>query len=66
VRALVVEDEGKPIQVLASALRCEHIEVEVSRTREDVFFAKVFDLALLDLMLPGRRGSRDHDGRRLS
>jgi len=56
---LVVEDERKLAQVLASALQTEHYEVVVSPTGEDGFFranAEVFDLIVLDLMLPGRGG----------
>ena len=59
VRVLVVEDERKLAQVLASALEREHYEVVVARTGEDGFYqanAEVFDLVLLDLMLPGRSG----------
>jgi DNA-binding response OmpR family regulator len=59
VRILVVEDERKLAQVLASALEAEHYEVVVERTGEDGFFranAETFDLVVLDLMLPGRGG----------
>jgi two-component system copper resistance phosphate regulon response regulator CusR len=59
VRVLVVEDERKLAQVVSSALQAEHYDVVVSRTGEDGFFranAEVFDLVLLDLMLPGRNG----------
>jgi two-component system, OmpR family, response regulator MprA len=59
VRVLVVEDERKLAQVLASALQAEHYDVVVARTGEDGFFranAEVFDLVVLDLMLPGRGG----------
>jgi two-component system, OmpR family, copper resistance phosphate regulon response regulator CusR len=59
VRVLVVEDEPKLAQVLASALAREHYDVVVARTGEDGFYqanAEVFDLVLLDLMLPGRGG----------
>jgi DNA-binding response OmpR family regulator len=56
---LVVEDEPKLAQVLASALGGEHYDVVVAPTGEDGFFhanAEVFDIVLLDLMLPGRGG----------
>jgi DNA-binding response OmpR family regulator len=56
---LVVEDERKLAQVLASALEADHYDVVVARTGEDGFFranAEVFDLVVLDLMLPGRNG----------
>jgi two-component system copper resistance phosphate regulon response regulator CusR len=59
VRVLVVEDERKLAQVLASALEGEHYDVVVAPTGEDGFFqanAEVFDLVVLDLMLPGRGG----------
>ena len=59
MRILVVEDERKLAQVLASALQAEHYEVVVAPTGEDGFFlanAETFDLVLLDLMLPGRNG----------
>ena len=59
MRVLVVEDERKLAQVLASALQTEHYDVVVAPTGEDGFFranAEVFDLVVLDLMLPGRNG----------
>jgi len=59
VRILVVEDERKLAQVLASALRAEHYDVVLAATGEDGFLranAESFDLVLLDIMLPGRSG----------
>jgi two-component system, OmpR family, copper resistance phosphate regulon response regulator CusR len=59
VRILVVEDERKLAEVLASALRAEHYDVVLAPTGEDGFFrvqAETFDVVLLDLMLPGRNG----------
>jgi two-component system, OmpR family, copper resistance phosphate regulon response regulator CusR len=59
VRVLVVEDERKLAQVIGSALQAEHYEVVLAPTGEDGFFranAEVFDLVVLDLMLPGRNG----------
>ena len=59
MRVLVVEDERKLAQVLSSALGAEHYEVTVARTGEDGSFranTEVFDLVVLDLMLPGRNG----------
>ena len=59
VRVLVVEDEWKIAQILASALEAEHYDVVVAPTGDDGFFranAEVFDLVVLDLMLPGRSG----------
>lgn len=57
MRLLIVEDERKLAQVLSSALEADHYDVIVARTGEDGFFranAEVFDLLVLDLMLPGR------------
>src|SRR5438034_10457115 len=54
VRVLVVEDERKLAQILASALQAEHYDVVVAATGEDGFFranAEVFDLVVRDLMV---------------
>lgn len=59
MRVLVVEDERKLAQILASALQAEHYDVVVAPNGEDGFFranAETFDLVVLDLMLPGRSG----------
>jgi len=59
VRVLIVEDERKLAQVVASALQAEHYDVVVAPTGEDGFLranAEVFDLVVLDLMRPGRSG----------
>jgi two-component system copper resistance phosphate regulon response regulator CusR len=59
VRVLIVEDERKLAQVLTSALQAEHYDVVVAATGEDGFYranAELFDLVVLDLMLPGRSG----------
>jgi two-component system copper resistance phosphate regulon response regulator CusR len=59
VRILVVEDETKLAQALAKGLEAQHYDVVVAPTGEDGFFhanAQVFDLVILDLMLPGRSG----------
>ena len=59
MRVLVVEDERKLAEVLSSALQAEHYDVVVAKTGEDGFYranAELFDLVLLDLMLPGRSG----------
>jgi len=59
VRLLVVEDERKLAKALASALQAEHYDVVVAPTGEEGFFqanAAIFDLVVLDLMLPGRGG----------
>jgi two-component system copper resistance phosphate regulon response regulator CusR len=59
VRVLVVEDEPKIAALLAAALETDHYEAVVCRDGEDGFFrasAEVFDLVVLDVMLPGRSG----------
>ena len=59
VRILVVEDEAKLAQALAKGLEAQHYDVVVAQTGEDGFFhanAELFDLVILDLMLPGRSG----------
>ena len=59
MRVLVVEDERKIAGVLAEALQADHYEVVVCGNGEDGFFrasAEVFDLVVLDVMLPGRSG----------
>jgi len=59
VRVLVVEDERKLAKVLTAALHAEHYDVVVAETGEDGFFhanAEVFDLVILDVMLPRRSG----------
>jgi DNA-binding response OmpR family regulator len=59
VRVLVVEDERKLADVLAAALYAEHYEVVTAANGEDGFFrasAELFDLVVLDIMLPGRNG----------
>lgn len=59
MRILIVEDELKVAQALKRGLESEHYEVTVANTGEEGFFlvnAEVFDLMILDLMLPGRDG----------
>jgi two-component system, OmpR family, copper resistance phosphate regulon response regulator CusR len=59
MRVLVVEDERKLAHVLASALESEHYEVTVVTTGDEGFArvgSDVFDLVVLDLMLPGKGG----------
>jgi len=56
---LVVEDESKLADVLKATLQAEHYDVVVATTGEDGFYrasAELFDVVLLDLMLPGRSG----------
>jgi two-component system, OmpR family, copper resistance phosphate regulon response regulator CusR len=59
VRILVVEDELKVARALQDGLEAEDYDVTVARTGEDAFFrvsSETFDLAILDVMLPGRNG----------
>jgi two-component system, OmpR family, copper resistance phosphate regulon response regulator CusR len=59
VRVLIVEDERKLAQIVCSALEAEHYDVVVAATGEDGFYranAELFDVVVLDLMLPGRSG----------
>jgi DNA-binding response OmpR family regulator len=59
MRILIVEDEAKVARALKEGLEAEHYEVVVARTGEEGFFranSEIFDLLVLDLMLPGRDG----------
>lgn len=59
MRILVIEDEAKVARALADGLRGQRYDVVVARTGEEGFFlgsTQVFDLVILDLMLPGRDG----------
>jgi DNA-binding response OmpR family regulator len=59
VKVLVVEDEPKIAAVVASALEGDHYDVVVAANGEDGFFratAEMFDVVVLDVMLPGRSG----------
>lgn len=59
MRLLVIEDEAKVAQALKEGLESERYEVVVAKTGEDGFFranAEMFDLIVLDVMLPGRDG----------
>lgn len=59
MRILVIEDEPKVARALEQGLEAEHYEVVVATRGEEGFFrlaAEMFDLVLLDLMLPGRNG----------
>lgn len=56
---LVIEDEPKVAGALKKGLEAENYKVSVAGSGEDGFFrlnTEVFDLVLLDLMLPGRDG----------
>jgi DNA-binding response OmpR family regulator len=59
LRILVVEDERKVAQALQEGLQAESHTVAVAHTGEEGFFlanSQSFDLAVLDVMLPGRSG----------
>jgi DNA-binding response OmpR family regulator len=59
LRVLVVEDERKIAAVLAEALAGDHYDVVIAGNGEEGFFrasAELFDLVVLDIMLPGRSG----------
>ena len=59
MKVLVVEDEAKVARALKEGLEGEHYDVVVAKTGEEGFFranAELFDLVILDLMLPRRDG----------
>jgi len=59
VTILVVEDEPKVAGALRDGLESEGYSVTLAQTGEEGFFhanSQVFDLILLDIMLPGRDG----------
>ena len=59
MRILVVEDEAKVARALKEGLEAERYEVVSTKTGEEGFFranAELFDLVILDLMLPQRDG----------
>jgi DNA-binding response OmpR family regulator len=59
VRVLVVEDEQKVAKALKEGLEGEGYEVCVEHAGEGAFFrlnTELFDIVLLDMMLPGRDG----------
>src|SRR3989475_5184289 len=59
MRILVVEDEVKVANALKEGFEDERYETVVAHTGEDAFFrlnTEIFDVILLDLMLPGRDG----------
>jgi DNA-binding response OmpR family regulator len=59
MRILVVEDDKKVAKALREGLQSEHYDVRVAFTGEEGFFLvhhEIFDLVLLDLMLPRRDG----------
>jgi two-component system copper resistance phosphate regulon response regulator CusR len=59
LRILLVEDEQKVARALQEGLEAESYSVALAHTGEDGFFrmsSEPFDLAVLDVMLPGRSG----------
>lgn len=59
MRILIIEDQSKVAESLRHGLETERFDVTVAVTGEDGFFlvsSEVFDLVILDLMLPGRDG----------
>jgi len=59
MRVLVVEDKRKVAKALRDGLEAERYDVSVAASGEEGFFLvnhEIFDLVLLDLMLPRRNG----------
>jgi DNA-binding response OmpR family regulator len=59
LRILLVEDERKIARALQEGLEAESYSTAVAHTGEEAFFrvnTETFDLAVLDVMLPGRSG----------
>jgi two-component system copper resistance phosphate regulon response regulator CusR len=59
VRILIVEDEQKLARALKEGLEADDYSVSVAQTGEEGFYLlckQPFDLAILDVMLPGRDG----------
>lgn len=59
VRILIIEDEQKLATALRQGLEGQQYAVSVAYTGEEGFYqlhAEIFDLVILDLMLPGRSG----------
>jgi DNA-binding NtrC family response regulator len=58
-RLLVVDDEENQVRALAIGLRLEGFEVETTRSAADaleMLSLRPFDLAIVDLMMPGTNG----------
>jgi DNA-binding response OmpR family regulator len=58
-RVLVVDDETNHVRVMAIGLRLEGFEVETASDADvalGLFGAEPFDLAIVDLMMPGTNG----------
>jgi len=59
VRILVIEDEQKLARALQEGLQAVQCAVTLARTGEEGYYlvqTEVFDLVILDVMLPGRSG----------
>jgi DNA-binding response OmpR family regulator len=59
MRILIVEDETKVARALSQGLQGEFYDVVVASTGEEGFYrasSEIFDLIILDVMLPGRDG----------
>jgi two-component system copper resistance phosphate regulon response regulator CusR len=59
MRVLIIEDDEKTAQAIATGLEAAGFSASVAHTGEEGFFqlnAEVFDLVVLDWMLPGRDG----------
>ena len=59
MRILLIEDQIKVAEALRHGLETERLNVSVATTGEEGFYlisSQVFDLLILDLMLPGRDG----------
>ena len=59
MRILLVEDERKTAEALQQGLEGDGYSVEIAHSGEEGFFrlnSGEFDLAILDVMLPGRTG----------
>jgi two-component system copper resistance phosphate regulon response regulator CusR len=59
MRVLIIEDEAKVARALKQGLEEESYDAVVARTGEEGFYrasTEIFDLVILDLMLPGRDG----------
>ena len=58
-KILVIEDEQKLGNALQEGLQAEQYEVALAHTGEEGFYlaqTEIFDLLVLDVMLPGRNG----------
>jgi two-component system, OmpR family, copper resistance phosphate regulon response regulator CusR len=59
MKILVIEDEPKVGKALTEGLKADGYEVTLTQSGEDGFFtasSRMFDLIILDVMLPGRNG----------